>query len=46
MSAKEPQLHTLTGFRGCHILPGSLHWVQRDRTAEVNRLLREFLRGL
>ncbi len=38
--------HTLPGLRGCHILPGAGHWVQRERTAEVNKLLLGFLRGL
>ena len=37
---------TLPGLRGCHILPGAGHWVQRERAADVNRLLLEFLRGL
>ena len=38
--------HTLPGLRGCHILPGVGHWVPRERAAEVNRLLLEFLAGL
>ena len=37
---------TLPGLRGCHLLEGAGHWVQRERAAEVNRLLIEFLRGL
>ena len=37
---------TLPGLRGNHILPGAGHWVQRERTVEVNRLLLEFLSGL
>jgi pimeloyl-ACP methyl ester carboxylesterase len=37
---------TLPGLRGCHILPGAGHWVQRERAADVNRLLLEFLAGL
>ena len=37
---------TLPGLRGCHILPGAGHWVQRERATDVNRLLLEFLRGL
>ena len=37
---------TLPGLRGCHILPGAGHWVQRERSAEVNDLLLAFLRGL
>jgi pimeloyl-ACP methyl ester carboxylesterase len=37
---------TLPGLRGCHLLPGAGHWVQRERAAEVNAVLLEFLRGL
>lgn len=37
---------TLPGLRGCHILPGAGHWVQRERAAAVNDLLLTFLRGL
>jgi pimeloyl-ACP methyl ester carboxylesterase len=37
---------TLPGLRGCHLLPGAGHWVQRERAAEVNALLLGFLRGL
>ena len=37
---------TLPGLRGCHILPGAGHWVQRERAAAVNELLLSFLRGL
>jgi pimeloyl-ACP methyl ester carboxylesterase len=37
---------TLPGLRGCHILPGAGHWVQRERAAVVNDLLLTFLRGL
>jgi pimeloyl-ACP methyl ester carboxylesterase len=37
---------TLPGLRGCHLLPGAGHWVQRERAAEVNTLLLGFLRGL
>jgi pimeloyl-ACP methyl ester carboxylesterase len=37
---------TLPGLRGSHILAGAGHWVQRERAAEVNALLIEFLRGL
>ena len=28
------------------LLPGAVHWVQRERPAEVNRLLIEFLRSV
>jgi pimeloyl-ACP methyl ester carboxylesterase len=38
--------HSLPGLRGCHVLAGAGHWVQRERAAEVNALLVEFLRGL
>jgi pimeloyl-ACP methyl ester carboxylesterase len=37
---------TLPGLRGCHILPGAGHWVQRERAAAVNDLMLPFLRGL
>ncbi|MBX3622209.1 MAG: alpha/beta hydrolase [Rhizobacter sp.] len=37
---------TLPGLRGCHVLPGAGHWVQRERAAQVNDLLLAFLRGL
>ncbi|MFN0186801.1 MAG: alpha/beta fold hydrolase [Aquabacterium sp.] len=37
---------TLPCLRGCHILAGAGHWVQRERAAEVNALLLGFLRGL
>ena len=37
---------TLPGLRGCHILPGAGHWIQRERAAEVNRLLLAFLGSL
>ena len=37
---------TLPGLRGCHLLPGAGHWVQRERADAVNALLLDFLRGL
>jgi pimeloyl-ACP methyl ester carboxylesterase len=37
---------SLPGLRGSHILAGVGHWVQRERAAEVNALLIDFLRGL
>jgi len=37
---------TLPGLRGCHVLPGAGHWVQRERATVVNDLLLAFLRGL
>ena len=47
MEARVKQLATvLPGLRGSHILDGAGHWIQRERAAEVNALLVEFLRGL
>jgi pimeloyl-ACP methyl ester carboxylesterase len=37
---------TLPGLRGCHILPGAGHWIQRERAEAVNALLLDFLSGL
>ena len=37
---------TLPGLRGCHILDGAGHWIQRERAAAVNELLVAFLGGL
>ncbi len=37
---------TLPGLRGCHLLEGVGHWVQRERAAAVNALLLGFLRSL
>jgi pimeloyl-ACP methyl ester carboxylesterase len=37
---------TLPGLRGCHVLDGAGHWIQRERAAAVNRLLVDFLRQL
>lgn len=37
---------TLPGLRGCHILDGAGHWIQRERASEVNGLLLDFLRQL
>ena len=36
----------LPGLRGQHVLPGAGHWVQRERAADVNALLLDFLRSL
>lgn len=45
--ARLKQLPTvLPGLRGCHLLEGAGHWVQRERAAEVNALLLDFLQGL
>lgn len=33
-------------LRGCHVLPGAGHWVQRERADTVNDLLIDFLKGL
>jgi len=37
---------TLPGLRGCHILEGAGHWIQRERASAVNELLLEFLDDL
>lgn len=37
---------TLPGLRGCHLLEGAGHWIQRERAAEVNQHLVGFLAGL
>jgi pimeloyl-ACP methyl ester carboxylesterase len=36
----------LPGLRGCHLLDGAGHWIQRERAAEVSDLLLAFLKGL
>jgi pimeloyl-ACP methyl ester carboxylesterase len=36
----------LPGLRGCHILEGAGHWIQRERAAAVNELLIGFLKSL
>jgi pimeloyl-ACP methyl ester carboxylesterase len=37
---------TLPALRGSHILEGAGHWVQQERSAEVNKLLVDFLKEL
>jgi len=37
---------TLPGLRGCHVLEGAGHWIQRERALAVNRLLVDFLQQL
>ena len=37
---------TLPGLRGCHIIEGAGHWIQRERAATVNALLLEFLKAI
>jgi pimeloyl-ACP methyl ester carboxylesterase len=37
---------TLPGLRGCHILEGAGHWIQRERTQAVNSLLIGFINDL
>lgn len=37
---------TLPGLRGCHVIEGAGHWIQRERAPEVNGLLIDFLRQL
>ena len=47
MEASIKQLSAvLPGIRGCHILEGAGHWIQRERVSAVNELLLEFLRSL
>ncbi|MGE5128227.1 MAG: alpha/beta fold hydrolase, partial [Sphingomonadaceae bacterium] len=36
----------LPGLRGCHILDGAGHWIQRERAQTVNELLLTFLKSL
>jgi pimeloyl-ACP methyl ester carboxylesterase len=36
----------LPGLRGCHILDGAGHWIQRERAQAVNELLLTFLNSL
>lgn len=42
----EHLVSVLPGLRGCHILEGAGHWIQRERAAEVSELLVAFLKGL
>ena len=48
--SSQPQIanfiNTLPGLRGCHILDGAGHWIQRERASAVNDLLVRFLNGL
>ena len=37
---------TLPGLRGCHVLEGAGHWIQRERASAVNELLLGFLKTL
>jgi pimeloyl-ACP methyl ester carboxylesterase len=37
---------TLPSLRGCHILDGAGHWIQRERADAVNKLLLDFLNVL
>lgn len=37
---------TLPALRGCHILEGAGHWIQRERAAAVSELLLGFLKSL
>ena len=47
MEARIKQLSSvLPGIRGCHILEGAGHWIQRERASAVNERLLEFLRSL
>jgi pimeloyl-ACP methyl ester carboxylesterase len=42
----ETLAQALPGLRGCHILEGAGHWIQRERAAVVNELLLGFLSSL
>jgi pimeloyl-ACP methyl ester carboxylesterase len=48
--SSQPQIanfaNTLPGLRGCHIIDGAGHWIQRERASVVNDLLVKFLNGL
>ena len=48
--SSKPQIEnfrkTLPGLRGCHILEGAGHWIQRERAPAVNSLLIDFLARL
>ena len=37
---------TLPGLRGCHIIDGAGHWIQRERAALVNQHLLAFVKSL
>lgn len=37
---------TLPGLRGCHIIEGGGHWIQREKAAAVNALILDFLGSL
>lgn len=36
----------LPGIRGCHLIKGAGHWIQRERASVVNALLIDFLEHL
>jgi pimeloyl-ACP methyl ester carboxylesterase len=38
------QTRACTNMIGCHLVDGAGHWVQQEQSAEVSRLLLEFLR--
>ncbi len=40
------QERACTDLRGLHLLDGAGHWVQQEKSAEVNRLVRDFLDAL
>jgi pimeloyl-ACP methyl ester carboxylesterase len=48
--SSKPQIEnfgkTLPELRGCRILEGAGHWIQRERAQAVNSLLIDFIRGL
>ncbi|MCB1569892.1 MAG: hypothetical protein KDI72_02245, partial [Xanthomonadales bacterium] len=37
---------TLPGLRGCHVLEGAGHWIQREKADAVNALIVGFLGAL
>ena len=48
--SSQPQIanfsNTLPELRGCHIIEGAGHWIQRERASVVNDLLIAFLNSL
>ncbi|MBV0881483.1 alpha/beta hydrolase [Noviherbaspirillum sp. L7-7A] len=36
----------LPGMRGCHLIKGAGHWIQRERASTVNALLTNFLKNI
>ena len=40
---EQMQTHTLSDFRGCHLINGAGHWVQQEQPAAVSEVLIDFL---